>query len=373
MMAMASIYTTSVTGLAVTPPASVQIADSLRQRICLGELAVGAQLPPERALAQQLGVCTATVQKALKVLESEGLIEAHRGRGRFVSDWREARTGVVAVVLYDAMHLRHPLMIQRLAGVHDPLEAAGYHIHFIAMNRRNGAAEQGWVELIDPRRFDGAIVMALQAQPQEVARLAEHLPLVWMDHHSVRPGLLGVRSDVVGGAMTAAEHLMELGHRRIAVLNAGPETTTAREQHEGAQFAARRVTNASVQWLSVPRCVDDQLIRESVRKAFTGPERCTGLICGADDLVPSAIEELEGMGLRVPEDVSLVGWNDTLAPPSVSVELTSVKIDVNAVGRTAADTLRRMLDGEQPDPAWLEGQVTPAELVVRQSTAPPSC
>lgn len=356
----------------VQTPVSSRIAESLSRRIRTGDLAVGERLPAERELARQLGVCAATVQKALKQVERDGLVESQRGRGRFVANWRQSKTWAVAVILYDAANLGHPVMMQRLSGVQPLLEKAGYHIHFIAMNRQAGGGEQGWLKLIEPSRYDGAIVVAHQAQLRQVYSLSEHLPLVWMDQHCVAPGLLGVRSDMVGGGLLAGEHLVELGHREIALLNAGQAVAASQDQHEGVQLAARRKAGVTVRWLNVPRSSDHERIHQVIRDAFTGPDRPTALICGADDLVPAALEQLTALGLNVPADVSLVGWNDTLAPPTVPLALTSVQIDFSAIGRTAAETLQRMLKGDPPDPAWLEGQVKPATLVQRDSTAPPS-
>lgn len=367
---MTTFESSRASAAAVQAPVASRIAASLRKQILAGELAAGDRLPAERELAKSFGVSPATVQKVLKELEREKLVKGQWGRGRFVTDWRGSKTWAVAVLLYEAAHLQHPVMMRRLAGIQPPLEEAGYHIHFIVMNRQ-ARGEQEWPTLIPPSNFDGAIVVAHQAQPRQVFSLAERLPLVWMDHHSMSPNILGVRSDIIGGGLLAAEHLASLGHRRIALLNVG-NSTTSQDQHEGVQLAARRLRDLSVQWLNVPRSADFAPVRETVSEVFAMEDRPTALICGADDYVPAIFEQLHALGLKVPTDVSLVSWNDALPPQAVPIELTSVRIDFTAVGRTAAETLCRMLSDNPPDPAWLEGQVKPAELIVRKSTAPPA-
>lgn len=349
---------------------AARIAESLRTQIRAGKLAVGDRLPPERELAKQMGVASATVQKAIKELEAAGLVEGQPGRGRFVADWRRSKTWAVAVLLYDTSHLGHPVMLQRLGGMQPPLEDAGYHIHFIAMNRNAGDGEQDWLTLIDPARYDGAIVVAHQVPSQQVFRLAERMPVVWMDQHSVKPGLLGVRSDMLGGGLLAGEHLAQLGHRNIALLNANKHALVHIEQHEGMQLAARRTPGMSVRWLNVISSSDHDAIRKVIAEAFSGQRRPTALVCGADDFVPTVLEQLQNMGLRVPEDVSLVGWNDTLQPPAVPVPMTCIRVDFKAVGNTAATVLRDMLSGDAPESDDLEGQIAPAELLVRASTLP---
>ncbi len=349
---------------------ALRIAASLRRQIRTGELAVGDRMPPERVLAREMGVSPATVQKVLKELEREGLVKGEWGRGRFVTDWRTSKTWAIAVLLYEAAHLQHPVMMRRLGGIQPPLQEAGYHVHFIVMNRHARGGEQDWPTLIPPSRFDGAIVLAVQAQAQQVHGLAEHMPVVWMDHRCTGPHLAGVWADMIGGGLLAAEHLVELGHRRIALLSAG-HSTVVQDQLEGLQLAVRRTSGLSASWLSVSHSWDHESIRQRVRDAFGGADRPTGLICGSDDVVSPALEQLQAMGLRVPTDVSVVGWNDTLAPPAVPVPMTSVRIDVAAAGRAATEALGRMLEGDPPGLHWLSQQVKPAELVVRASTATP--
>ncbi|WP_432798672.1 LacI family DNA-binding transcriptional regulator [Poriferisphaera sp. WC338] len=352
------------------PPLFTKIAEELRQKIRDGEVAEGERLPTERDLARRMGVSAVTVQKAVKELQREGLIKGKRGSGRFVASRTERKTWTVAVLLYDTNHFANPVMSQRLSGIQSALETAGYHVHYIAMNRRRAnESDASWLASIDLSSYDGMVVLAHQAEALQVHALAKQLPVVWMDQHCAGDQLMGVRVDMIGGGLLAAEHLASLGHRRVALLNAGRHVAACQEQHEGMQLYARRHAGFEVCWLNVTKSRDHEQIRQALDRVFVGDERPTALVCGAHDFVPLVMDYFDCLGLEIPKDVSLVSWDDVLAPPTVRLPLTVVDIDIAHAGGIASEVLCKLIDQKPIVPEVLESQVKPAGLIVRESTA----
>lgn len=353
------------------------IAGELRSRITSGQWTPGQQITPENELAREFRVCRATLKKSLKVLENEGLLWSRRGKGRFVSDVHaHNKTWVVGVVLFDQKHLVHPVASLRLAGVQEVLGEQGYHLKVMAMNTSPGQTPQGGrtslAELLEPSTIDGAIVIAEQADKSQVERLARHTPVVWLNHPTVGSLLRGVQEDHLGGAFAAAKHLLELGHRRIALLT-GPETFgIAYAQREGVRLAMREFvsdgrSNLTVLYSRKAFTVQDG--RRMSQSLLENSVRPTAVICGSDELAIGAFDVLTQAGLKVPDDISMIAWNDTLTPGQIPLPMTTVCPDFRRSSARGARMLLRMMENLNVSEEHVMEAET--ELIIRKSTTSP--
>ncbi|MGX7827349.1 LacI family DNA-binding transcriptional regulator [Actinokineospora sp. 24-640] len=200
------------------------------------------------------------------------------------------------------------------------------------------------------------------------------LPLVVID----QPVLAGsARVDVAdrAGAALAATHLRSLGHRCVGIL----AFALHHDGHNGPADAERqassvyRVTRERLAgYLSVlgeaPVWETPGSLRDHGRTGahWLLQRRPTALLCMSDELALGALRAAHDLGLRVPEDLSLVGFDDTPAAAWADPPLTTVRQDLTAKGRIAADLAINLLDGARPGPA----HTLPTTLVERASTAP---
>ncbi len=221
---------------------------------------------------------------------------------------------------------------------------------------------------------DGA--PALQAVEQR------KLPLVVVDQ-PVIPGTARVEVDDVGGAKLAARHLVELGHQRVGILAfelspSGGRGPASPERIASARFRVTR--NRVAGYLAglgqavddVPvweaQCGDQLLGRQGALWLMRRAPRPTALLCMSDELALGAIRAVRSLGLSVPGDVSIVGFDDTPGARWSDPPLTTVRQDLVEKGRRTGDLALRMLDRASPGaPITL-----PVELVRRSSTAPPA-
>ncbi|MGC5165588.1 LacI family DNA-binding transcriptional regulator [Luteimicrobium sp. DT211] len=231
--------------------------------------------------------------------------------------------------------------------------------------------------------LDGIVVMNYTDAELEALELPRDTPVVLVDAYEregadQREGADGdagvspvpvarVGSDDAQGGRLAAEHLLALGHRRIVFC--GPTTTPSRVVAERLRGFRAALAAAGVAWddtLVVPANTSfEEGLRAGGVVAASHPE-ATAVLATADILAAGLAKALARAGRRVPEDVSVVGYDDTDVAEYVTPSLTTVRQDVVAKGRTAASLLLSMIDGERPaDPARLG-----VELVVRESTAP---
>jgi LacI family transcriptional regulator len=236
-------------------------------------------------------------------------------------------------------------------------------------------------ESVQRWNLDGIVVMNYTDAQLEALDLPRDTPLVLVDAYE-REGtgsgaadgvaaaaarVVRVGSDDAQGGRLAAEHLLALGHRRIVFC--GPTTTPSRVVAERLRGFREALEAAGVAWddaLVVPANTSfEEGLRAGGVVAAEHPD-ATAVLATADILAAGVEKALARAGRRVPEDVSVVGYDDTDVAEYVTPSLTTVHQDVVAKGRTAATLLLQMIDGEHPtDPPRLG-----VELVVRDSTAP---
>lgn len=353
----------------------LEIAGELRARMDSGRLRPHQKLASQNELATEFGVCQATVQKSLKELERAGLLWTHPGKGRFVAD-REvrSRTWTLGVILFDMEHLTHPVTSQRLSGITDVTAEAGYHLNILAMNGQMAPSRQpangtGLFGSFDPATIDGAIVLAQETDAGTVHKLADLMPTVWMDAPNAA-GIASVNLDYLGGGFAAAQHLIGLGHERIALLTPRLERFwVARQQYDGARLAVGQSRGGRVLLeLHVAETFAESegyRLGAEILATDGGP---TAVICASDELALGFWVAAVEAGRSVPKDLSLVAWNDTITPAQIPVSLTTIRMDFRGAGMTGARTLLAMIDepGSRPSPEPFGGQ-----LVVRASTAAP--
>lgn len=190
------------------------------------------------------------------------------------------------------------------------------------------------------------------------------LPLVMLDSEpGVGPPTVNV--DVAAGMRHLAEHLLELGHRRFGRLTPHIDSWTFRAREHAFQTAVRAVPGTSTTRAGTAFTVPDAT--DAAGALLDTPERPTVLVCDDDVLAAGAYKAARARGLRVPDDLSVTGFDDLLVATVMEPELTTVRLPAHELGATGMGHLLDLLDGRTPEDTALG-----AELVVRASTAPPA-
>jgi DNA-binding LacI/PurR family transcriptional regulator len=214
--------------------------------------------------------------------------------------------------------------------------------------------------------------------PALAAVRARGLPMVVIDQ-PVLPNTARVEVDDEGGAKMAAEHLLTLGHQRFGVLtfalHAGGKSgpVDARRRAEASFRVTRdRLTGyldalAGIEDVPVWECGGSrrELGRTGARWLLARDPRPTALLCASDELAFGALQAIRDVGLRVPEDVSVTGFDDVPAAEHADPPLTTVRQPLAEKGRRAGELALRLLDGDSPERATR----LPVKLVLRASTA----
>jgi LacI family transcriptional regulator len=325
------------------------------------------------AIAEEAGVSAPTVSRVLNGRGDvapatrervENLIRAH-GYRRRGSRPRE-RVGLLDLVFND---LDSPWAVEIIRGVEDAAHETGTGIVVSAIHRRVSSTRQ-WLENVRSRATDGAILVTTDLDPELREELRElHVPAVVVDP----VGVPDLDTPTVGatnwaGGLSATEHLIHLGHRRIAFVAGRPELWCSRARLDGYRAGLETAGLAVDGDLVVPGEFGYESGFRAGERLFGLAEPPTAVFAASDQMALGVYEALRRRGLRVPADVSVVGFDDLPEASWSSPSLTTVRQPLSDMGRLAVRTVHRLVQRETIESPRVE---LATELVVRDSTAPP--
>lgn len=269
----------------------------------------------------------------------------------------------------------NPFFAEFSEGVAQTAERLGYELHFISPLHGSLALAVGRATV------DGVVAIGLSARHPEVGQIqAADLPMVLVDSDDL-PGCSSVVVDDEGGARAAAAHLLGLGHREVIVLAVeGPEGSAAEDGPGQADsgVTARRLAGyrSAFEAAGVPlgpqRIVSGRASIEGGAQAFRAARnaglRPTGVLAMSDAMAIGAMSAARAEGIGVPDDLSIVGFDDIDVAAHVEPALTTVRQPIREKGAEAARLLLAGIEGRRPRP---ERRLLPTKLVVRGSTAAP--
>ncbi|MEX3105617.1 MULTISPECIES: LacI family DNA-binding transcriptional regulator [unclassified Streptomyces] len=260
-----------------------------------------------------------------------------------------------------------------LHGVEQAAHEAGLDVVVSAglgRSARGDRPQRGWLDKLTTRGSAGVLFNLAELTDSQYAWLEQHrIPYVMIDPaHEPPPGAVSVGAANWQGGVSATEHLLALGHERIAVI-AGRR----RKQCSNARVAGYRSALAAAGLPQRPEyirygCFEESTARQRMRELLDLPEPPTAVFVCSDHMALGVYEALAEHGLSVPDDISVVGFDDLPESRWASPGLTTVRQPLGEMAATALRLLVRMMDGERPEGTRTE---LSTRLVVRASTAPP--
>ncbi|MFC0527331.1 LacI family DNA-binding transcriptional regulator [Phytohabitans kaempferiae] len=324
-------------------------------------------------IARLANVSTATVSKVLNgrsgvAQQTRDQVEAVLRQHRYRRPEMPARAATIEVVFYGM--LSH-LAIAIMQGVEQVASTQKISVGFTDA-RLQSSAGRSWAHDLLARRPVGVITVHLTFPPEQHALLAANgIPLVALDptgepEHSVP----SVGAADWNGALAAARHLLHLGHRRIAAITGPTERLCARARLDGIRAALDaagvplepRLTRTG-QWFAF----EDGLNHGRELLRLVDPP--TAIMCGNDLQALGVYEAARRIGLRIPDDVSVVGFDDISPTLWCGPAMTTVRQPFTEMGATAASLVLALAAGHAPRHERVELATT---LIVRDSTAPPT-
>jgi LacI family transcriptional regulator len=321
-------------------------------------------------VARAAGVSVATASKALngraqvrestRVKVQEAAAALSFTPNFFAQALNSARTGTIGMVTSD---LDNRFVLPVLLGAEDAFGSGSLSV-LLADARDDALREQLHLQTLLTRRVDGLLIVGRTTNPRPPVPLLADVPVVYVYAPSSDPADASFTPDNVQAGRLAAEHLIEKGRTRIALVNGEASYAAARDRAVGVQQALSAAGLELVGGTSLFGQWGEGWGRDCARLLVRGSEPVDAIIGGSDHIARGAIDALRDEGVSVPGDISVIGFDnwDLLVRES-RPPLTSVDMSLEQLGRSAAQHLVDAIGGA-PSPGVVAG---PVRLVVRDS------
>ncbi|MDP3176820.1 MAG: GntR family transcriptional regulator, partial [Spirochaetaceae bacterium] len=366
-----------------------QVEHFILDKIQSGEWEPSSKIPSERELSERLELSRTTVRNAIQSLTERGFFDRRIGQGTFVRPGNAikfppsgstaseaplrvgvlpAEKGTLGYVICKERSARKPISAEAFyfdvfAGIEEETVRSGRHMLFTYLDEGNAeelAAFRGFLG-----KVDGVVVEEARERPLLDMLVASGVPAVLLGPTAVHDRLDSVTMDLAGGVRKAVRYLREIGHERIAIVNGPLRLEPARirfaawkdeMEASGAGHDERRAESCEGWSAEAGFEAMERLIR-----------RCPDLsavFCANDLLAVGALSALAKRGSRVPDDVSVMGFDDTELARHSSPPLTSMRIYARDMAKSAVRRVLERIEGGVLPPIRLE---YPIDLIVRES------
>jgi LacI family transcriptional regulator len=301
-----------------------------------------------------------TRQKVMNAVEELGYVPNLAARA--LSTGKTHIIGVVFPLINDTI-FADPFMLYMLAGVEAACREHGYNMLMSTPRLQNNRFDLQYHQLIQSGYMDGLIALDNVPSSSVIRPALEHgLPAVGIGYHD---NPYYIRSDDVEGGRQLMAHVLEHGHRRIGIIGVSKTLSLSLERRiEGLQQAVE----ATGLRLSDMPLVEGNFSIESgascVRDLLTHHPDLTAIICLNDRMAMGAIQEARSMGRHIPDDLTIVGYDDIPSAAVFYPPLTTINQHAPQIGKAAATMLFDLMQGKNP----ISSSISPG-LMVRQSSA----
>ncbi|ADE70947.1 MULTISPECIES: LacI family DNA-binding transcriptional regulator [Priestia] len=251
-----------------------------------------------------------------------------------------------------------------LCGVNERASTLGYDLILFNTNTMM-QREKTYTQLCRERRVDGAIIQGIKKEDPYLKEVVESdIPCVLVDIpvHSNSVGY--VTTDNALGAKKAVEHLASLGHKHIGMINGHEDAFVSQERLNGYREALKECgLSFRSEWV-VSGNFEEKKAEKAVRELINRHKEVTAIFCASDLMALGALKACKELGLHVPKEMSIVGYDNIVLASYSSPNLTTVGQEVYQIGYEAADLLIEMLEGKETNmKRYLD-----TKLIIREST-----
>ena len=285
------------------------------------------------------GVAGSTSARVLAVAQEMGYESS-----LVASSMRSRRTSVIGILVADF----EPFSAEILKGATAAVRSTRYEL--LAYTGAHHSGNTGW-ERRNLSRLSGTLIdAAVLVTPRDVD-LDAGIPLVTIDPHTGPVQVPSVASDNAIGAAMATRHLLELGHRRIAFLSGRQDLRSSGQRYDGYVRALAQAGIDPDPDLVRPASYDRESVPTAALDLLSLPRRPTAVLAANDLSALVTVDLARALGLRVPDDLSVVGFDDVPEAAQARPPLTTVRQPLQQMGQAAVELLIQLLEGAEPEAA----------------------
>ena len=310
-----------------------------------------------KVINSRYGVASETFQHVTDVINRLGYEASLVARSL-----RNRRTNVIGVLVSDF----EPFSTEVLKGAADAIRSTGYEL--VAYSAGGRVDEHvGWERRYLSRVMGTLVDGALLVTPT-VTDVQYDGPIVAVDPHTGPSSLPTVTADNLLGARLGVEHLLSLGHTRIGMVTGRPDLTSAQLREQGYREAHAAAGVPVDEALLKPGGFEPEPARAAAHKLLSLPQPPTAIFAANDLSAIAIIQTASELGLEVPGDLSVIGFDDVPEASRLTPPLTTIRQPMQTMGASAAGLLVALMNGDTPDSTHIR---LPTRLIRRATTAPP--
>ncbi len=331
-------------------------------------------MPTLQDVAKRAGVSTATVSKVLsntpyfsdstrdKVMDAVRALDYRPNlAARALSS---GKTNIIAVVfpyIFDAI-FKDPLVMRMLEGIESVCTEQDYNILLSTPRLQDGKPDDHYLRLLQSGYIEGVIAID-NIQSFSFAQSSENhnVPAVILGHHA---GDYRVETDNFVGGVLLMEHVLSYGHRRIGIISVNPDVNMAIQLRLDGMLSAVDDANLDIE---IPMMDSDFSVKggaQAARQLLQDHPDLSVIICLNDRMAIGAMSAMQQMGLHIPDDISVIGYDDIPMAATTQPLLTTINQKPVELGRAAAEIMLKRLNGAKPS-----NVVISPVIVTRQSLA----
>lgn len=326
---------------------------------------IEGKLPGERTLAQQLGVSYMTVRKSIENLVSAGVLYKVPTKGTFVNTdkQRKKRSRTIGYFLDSSIG----------AGISSPY----YSMIFNAIEKEAAKNDYSVVYFSDAnqeklhrtlQKLDGVIATCFPRIETTILEIKQSIPVVVIDNSAADKTIPSIIIDNFNADVDSVDYVYSLGHNRIAFMTGLEDSDIGKSRYAGYQHG---LTKNGI-------TLDESLVFRGNYSYEAGIEGAnyflslehlpTAVICANDEMALGAIQKFTQQGFDIPNDISIIGFDDIEVASQIMPALTTVAAPVDSIAQHAFSMLKALIDGELPQQQHI---ALPAQLITRNSCSRP--
>lgn len=309
------------------------------------------------------------VKEKTRIKVQDAILKTGYSPNAIAQSFRRGRTNIIMVVLPS---IGDPFFELVMRGIRGAARSKGYSV-LIEETQQNTITADEIGSMVVSKQTDGIILLASMSPfGTEVlsANSKRRLPIV-IGCETVSPELANfpsVHIDNVAAAMEATNYLVSQGHRKIAMIYGQESSLLTKDREFGYQSAMKKANLPIRDGWVVEGDLSIAGARRATRSLVNHSDRPTAIFCANDEMAMGALHEIKAAGLRVPDDVSLIGFDDIRYAEITDPPLTTVSQPAEEIGERVVYRLCRLIDGEG---GGSEPEIVTHKLIVRQSVAEP--
>ena len=347
--------------------AEKKIRESIRH------LNINDKLPGERTFSRELDISYMTIRRAIDNLVEKGLLYKIPKKGTYVADPKHstAKTKKTKNLGYFLdSSIKDGLSSPYYSMVFDALEkeAGKYGYSMMYFSNADGS---DFLEIA--KKIDGVVISCFPRIEPIIQEIKERVAVVCIDNTSVDKSIPSVTLDNFNSVAVSINYLFTLGHKRIGFITGLDDSDIGRGRLAGYLSALKSQHIDEDRDLIYKGDYSFETGRIGADYFLSMPRPPTAIMCANDSMAISALKEVSRKGLRVPEDISIIGFDDIVMASQITPALTTVSVPVEEIAKRAIDILRAAMDSndQQYQHASLPCQLVERETAAEVSNRPP--